>query len=117
MITRFARSRSTFALAILMAALSLPGLAMADVKGPNGKIIECFCTDTQGYRHEIGDIICLTVDGRSYMAKCIMAQNVPFWRDQEMGCLSSQVPVPLMTPWPDKATTQVAAICQGTKAS
>ncbi len=115
--THFVKSRSTFVLAFLTAALALPGLALADVKGPNGKIIECFCTDTQGYRHEIGDIICLTVDGRSYMAKCIMAQNVPFWRDQEMGCLSSQLPDPQMTPWPDKTATQLAAICHATKAS
>ncbi|MEM8749075.1 MAG: hypothetical protein AAGF28_02155 [Pseudomonadota bacterium] len=50
---------------------------------------ECFCTDRQGKRRELGDIICLTVDGRSYQAKCIMAQNNPFWRDLNKGCLSS----------------------------
>ena len=53
---------------------------------------ECFCTDRYGKRHELGDIICLTVGDRSYMAKCVMAQNNPFWRDQNMGCLSSSLP-------------------------
>ena len=61
----------------------------ADVKTPSGKVIECYCTDTFGKRHELGDIICLTVGGRSFMAKCVMAQNNPFWRDQKTGCLSS----------------------------
>jgi len=56
------------------------------------KTIECFCTDRYGDRHELGDIICLSVDDRSYMAKCVMAQNVPFWRDQNRGCLSSALP-------------------------
>ncbi|MEL6947837.1 MAG: hypothetical protein AAFO73_09420 [Pseudomonadota bacterium] len=52
---------------------------------------ECFCTDRYGKRHELGDIICLTVGGRSYEAKCIMAQNNPFWRDLKRGCMSSHL--------------------------
>ena len=55
---------------------------------------ECFCTDRYGKRRELGEIICLTVGDRSYMAKCVMAQNNPFWRDQNMGCLSSSLPKP-----------------------
>ena len=77
--------------AIIAAMLFSGSTAMADVKGSDGRIIECFCTDRYGDRHELGDIICLTVGQRSYMAKCIMAQNVPFWRDQKSGCLSSQL--------------------------
>ncbi len=83
----------------LIIALALPSLlgalsaALADVKTPSGRVIECYCTDRYGKRHELGDIICLTVGDRSYMAKCIMAQNVPFWRDQKMGCLSSRAPM------------------------
>ena len=88
---------------LLVAAASS---AFADVKRPDGSVIECYCTDRYGDRHEIGDIICLTVDNRSYMAKCVMAQNNPFWRDQKIGCLSS--PAPLMTPKPsDSAITQL----------
>ncbi|EFL90874.1 hypothetical protein [Ahrensia sp. R2A130] len=80
--------------------------ALADVKRKDGSVIECYCTDKFGSRHEIGDIICLTVDDRSYMAKCIMAQNVPHWRDQKLGCLSSEAPK--MTPKPsDTAIAQL----------
>lgn len=87
--------RTTIALATF-AFTALPGVASADVTAPDGRVIECFCTDTQGKRWELGDVICLTVDRRSYLAKCEMAQNVPFWRDQNEGCLSSR-----MTPRPD----------------
>ena len=80
-----------------------PSLANADVITPQGGIIECFCTDTYGQRHELGDIICLTVDSRTFLAKCVMAQNNPFWREQSQGCDSSNLFFPdehksLMTP-------------------
>lgn len=79
----------------VVATSFLTAPAIADVIAPNGRVIECFCTDTYGKRHELGDIICLTVGGRSFMAKCVMAQNVPFWRDQSHGCLSSDYRQPL----------------------
>lgn len=86
----------------------------ADVRTPSGKVIECYCTDRYGQRHELGDIICLTVGGRSYMAKCAMAQNVPIWRDQKRGCLSSQKSNPssdhaFMTPRPNVSWGDVLA--------
>ncbi len=59
------------------------------LKRPKAAKPECFCTDRMGKRKELGDIICLTVGGRSYEAKCIMAQNNPFWRDLNRGCMSS----------------------------
>lgn len=58
---------------------------------------ECFCTDKQGKRKELGDIVCLTVGGRSFRAKCVMAQNVPFWRDISEACLSSKLPEPVQS--------------------
>ncbi len=54
--------------------------------------------DRYGKRHEIGDIICLTVDNRSFEAKCVMAQNNPFWRDLNRGCLSSSAPPSMSVP-------------------
>ena len=81
------------------------------IKLAQKKTIECYCTDRYGKRHEIGDIICLTVDNRSYQAKCVMAQNNPFWRDLETGCLSSSLEPkkqPEMTPRP----TTLAALYQ-----
>ena len=68
--------------------------AMADVKGPGGKVVECYCTDTQGARVELGESICLVVDGRAFMAQCDMSLNVPIWRDTGSGCLSSSLGQP-----------------------
>lgn len=84
-----------FFVVISFALMAVP--VMADVKTPNGKIIECFCTDTQGKRHELGDIICLTVDNRSFLAKCAMAQNNPIWREQQQGCNNSNLFLPKST--------------------
>lgn len=55
-----------------------------------GKTIECYCTDAKGARVEIGDVICLSVGGRDFLAQCDMSQNVPAWRDIGEGCLSSR---------------------------
>lgn len=65
--------------------------ALADITGPGGKVIECYCTDTQGSRVELGQEICLFVNGRAFMALCEMALNVPIWRDTGIGCLSSSL--------------------------
>lgn len=63
----------------------------ADVKGPNGRVIECYCTDRTGARVEMGQTICLQVDGRMFMAQCQMSLNVPMWREVQEGCLSSRL--------------------------
>lgn len=55
----------------------------------NGKSIDCYCTDTGGGRVEIGETICLQVDGRMFTAQCQMSLNVPMWREISAGCLSS----------------------------
>ncbi len=67
----------------------------------------CFCTDKQGLKRQLGDIICLTIGSRSFQAKCVMSQNVPFWRDQEEGCPAATLPnmfrFAAMTPLPPSA--------------
>ncbi len=88
--------------------VSAPQLSVADeFQISQAKTVECYCTDRYGKRHELGDIICLTVDDRSYEAKCVMALNNPFWRDQNRGCLSSSLP-PNMSP----RSEQIAALYQ-----
>ena len=74
-------------IASLIIALASP--ALADVTGPNGKTIDCYCTDRSGGRIELGQTICLQVDGRMFMAQCQMSLNVPMWREVQQGCLSS----------------------------
>ncbi|MDD9727490.1 hypothetical protein PVV74_18700 [Roseovarius sp. SK2] len=68
---------------ILLFALA-PVLASAQ-----GKTVECYCTDKSGARVEMGETICMQVDGRSFMAQCQMSLNVPMWRKVSDGCLSS----------------------------
>lgn len=63
---------------------ALPG--WADVTGPNGKVQDCYCTDSSGKRVELGKRICLRVDGRTYLAECQMSLNVPMWREVESNC-------------------------------
>ncbi len=76
--------------AILISAVfvltSLAGFAdEAKVKWP-----ECYCTDTSGARVELGETICLTVDGRTYQARCEMMLNNPMWREIGSACTVSQ---------------------------
>jgi hypothetical protein len=59
------------------------------VVGPGGKVIDCYCTDQTGSRIELGQSICLNVDGRRFTARCEMSQNVPMWREQKDSCVSS----------------------------
>jgi len=85
---------------VISAALVVP--ALADVKGRDGKIIECYCTDRTGSRVELGQSICLQVDGRMFTAQCQMSLNVPMWREVQKGCLSSEAqssnPLPYSSP-------------------
>lgn len=74
---------------ILALGTALPQIAAADVIGPGGKMQDCYCTDGSGSRVELGEIICLRVDGRMFMAQCQMSLNVPMWREVNPGCLSS----------------------------
>lgn len=57
----------------------------------NGKIIDCYCTNSTGGRVDIGEMICLQVDGKMFMAQCQMSLNVPMWRKISDGCLSSKL--------------------------
>ncbi|WP_081784069.1 hypothetical protein [Sulfitobacter donghicola] len=72
----------------------LPLGAQADVLTPQGKTIDCYCTDKAGARIELGETICLQVDGRMFMAQCQMSLNVPMWRETREGCLSSELKLP-----------------------
>ncbi|MEL7151016.1 MAG: hypothetical protein AAGK71_09795 [Pseudomonadota bacterium] len=74
---------------VLLAFIASP--AVADVTGPGGKTVDCYCTDTQGLRVELGETICLVVDGHAFMAQCDMSLNVPIWRDTGSGCMSSSL--------------------------
>jgi hypothetical protein len=74
----------------LIAGAGLPALAEnADVQWP-----DCYCTDKTGTRIELGEEICMFVDGRSFTARCEMSLNNPMWRETGDSCLSSHNGVP-----------------------
>lgn len=70
----------------------LPMQAAADVTTPSGKVQDCYCTDSGGARVELGDMICLHVDGRMFLARCEMSLNNPMWREVREGCSLSELP-------------------------
>ncbi|SPF80194.1 hypothetical protein [Pseudoprimorskyibacter insulae] len=82
-------------LAFFLALLAGPALADATI---GGKTVDCYCTDTQGDRVELGQFICLTVGSRTFTAQCQMSLNVPMWREIQSGCYSSALPQSLQPP-------------------
>lgn len=75
-------------LGIIASLIAMPALAEnAEVKWP-----DCYCTDRAGSRIELGQMVCMQVDGRSYMAQCQMSQNNPMWREVGEECLTSRLP-------------------------
>ncbi|GAA6158229.1 hypothetical protein NBRC116589_04030 [Ruegeria sp. HU-ET01832] len=76
-------------LVLILSLFAVP--AMADYVGPDGKVRDCYCTDKSGARVDLGQMICLQVDGRMFMAQCQMSLNVPMWREVSEGCLSSEL--------------------------
>jgi len=76
----------------------------------NGTKVDCYCTDSTGGRVELGEMICLNVDGRSFIARCEMSLNNPIWREVSTGCLSSSLSSPLgQSPQPALDTLGVDA--------
>lgn len=75
-------------LAICLAgSLTAPALAQnSNVQWP-----DCYCTDREGQRVELGELRCMRVDGRNFTAQCQMSLNNPMWREVDEGCLSSEV--------------------------
>lgn len=64
--------------------------------------IDCYCTDRTGDRVELGETICLNVDGRAFLARCEMSLNNPMWRDTGSDCIGAALrrfePVRTMLP-------------------
>ncbi len=75
--------------AILLIALPVFGPVQAAAQA---KTVDCYCTNKSGARLELGEMTCIAVDGRMFMAQCQMSLNVPMWREISDGCLSSALP-------------------------
>ncbi|UWR51506.1 hypothetical protein [Phaeobacter inhibens] len=77
-------------LGLLLLSYAAATTVQADVTAPNGRTIDCYCTDKSGSRIELGEFICLQVDGRMFTAQCQMSLNVPMWREVQKGCLAAE---------------------------
>ncbi|MDQ2093227.1 hypothetical protein [Rhodalgimonas zhirmunskyi] len=77
--------------------ISVPVPLVAD-QTIGGKTVDCYCTDSSGGRIELGESICLQVDGRMFTAQCQMSLNVPMWRELQDGCLNSNLRYPVIQP-------------------
>ena len=47
---------------------------------------DCYCTDSQGQRVDLGQTACLIIGSRQVLALCGMSVNSPAWREQSEGC-------------------------------
>ncbi|KAF0674922.1 hypothetical protein PMES_02630 [Profundibacterium mesophilum KAUST100406-0324] len=97
-------------LALAAQALNMaPAEAQERAAAPPPRVIECYCTDRRGARHDLGTRLCLKVDGRAYIAHCEMALNVPIWRDTGEACLSARRPAPAPQAFPRAPDASEAA--------
>jgi hypothetical protein len=47
---------------------------------------DCYCKNRDGKLHTVGEVACVTVDGKSYLAQCEMNLNVTSWSKLQDGC-------------------------------
>ncbi|HUF55857.1 MAG TPA: hypothetical protein VMM55_04780 [Thermohalobaculum sp.] len=49
---------------------------------------DCYCTDSDGQRVEMGETACLRIGSRRVLARCAWSVNNPAWRPEAEGCPS-----------------------------
>ena len=49
---------------------------------------DCYCTDSDGQRVEMGQTACLRIGDRRVFARCAWSVNNPAWRPEAEGCPS-----------------------------
>lgn len=47
---------------------------------------DCYCTDSNGQRVEMGQLACLVIGSKRVLARCDMSVNNPTWREESEGC-------------------------------
>ncbi|MEM6593684.1 MAG: hypothetical protein AAF672_02770 [Pseudomonadota bacterium] len=76
-------SKLTLIVTLISASIATQSIAATQ------KTVDCYCTDSGGARVELGEVRCMTVGGRLFMARCEMSLNVPMWREQKGSCTLS----------------------------
>ncbi|WP_308918081.1 hypothetical protein [Jannaschia sp. LMIT008] len=64
---------------------TLPALAQTGVTRSGG---DCDCVTAQGRAVAQGEMTCLTINGRTIMARCDMSQNSPIFRYTDEACVT-----------------------------
>ena len=80
-------------LPFLIWALVAPA-AFADQKSGSTVLTQtrdCFCNTADGRQVAFGSVVCLTVGGRSFLARCDMVLNNTAWRDTGQICPMSSL--------------------------
>lgn len=79
-----------FAIVILLPSLGHSEGFKHRVKSENAPplpVIELYCTDTQGKRRELGEVVCIRASScQEMLAKCDMSLNNVMWRQIQEGC-------------------------------
>jgi len=80
--------RQLFAIAVLLPNLAFAGDTTTDTTQlyPTMPGVDYYCTDAEGKRVEMGQVICITASCQTWMAKCDMSLNNPTWRKIQDGC-------------------------------
>jgi hypothetical protein len=47
---------------------------------------DCYCTDSQGKRVELGQVACLRIGSKEVLARCDTSVNLTTWRRIQDGC-------------------------------
>ncbi|NTF41713.1 hypothetical protein G6L80_07240 [Agrobacterium rhizogenes] len=67
--------------------LGLPLVVIAVIASVSALAGEnCYCKNTDGKQHAVGEVACMTVGGKSYLAQCEMNLNVTSWSKLQEGC-------------------------------
>ncbi|AVA21205.1 hypothetical protein QA648_05255 [Rhizobium sp. CB3171] len=77
--------------------LGLPFAVMADAPALAGQ--DCYCKNVDGKQHAIGEVACMTVNGKSYLAQCEMNLNVTSWLKLQDGCPITERSPTLQSAW------------------
>ena len=73
----------------VLTATTLPAAAEERAAKERSAGPDCYCTDEIGERREMGEIICINIHGREFLARCEMSLNSPTWRDLRTGCVGA----------------------------
>lgn len=67
--------------------LGLPLIVIAVIASASALAGEnCYCKNADGKQHAVGEVACMTVGDKSYLAQCEMNLNVTSWAKLQDGC-------------------------------